>query len=267
MTTPIVNSQRESRGRSTHGVFEHAPDGRRLYTIAEEARWQARPTALLFAFENVLYDATVWERWLVRLLRHVGVPIDQEAFVRHWEREFAPDIHCGRRDFDEAFRDYLRQLGLTRGLVDEVAAASQGRRHQFRRESRPLPYIRQTMASLAQRGLALGLLADTELTSADLEHHLTRLGFGGRFAFVLSSVELGHTKADSAGYRAAGVRFGKPNDRIAFVGNRPEHLLAAAHLGMPTVAFNYDDEARADLYLRQFDELISLVAHWPLAEL
>src|SRR4029079_10429170 len=145
-------------------------------------------------------------------------PIDQETFARQWELEFLPDVYCGRRGYNVAFRDYLRQLGLTRGLIDEVAAASQGRRHQFLRETRPLPYIRQTIAALAQRGLALGLLADSELTSAELEHHLTRLGFGGRFAFVLSSVELGHTKAEPEGYRAAEVQFGKPADRIAFVG-------------------------------------------------
>jgi FMN phosphatase YigB (HAD superfamily) len=150
-------------------------------------------------------------------------------------------------------------------LIDEVAAASQGRRHEFLREARPLPSIRQTMLSLTQQGLALGLLADSDLGAAELEHHLTRLGFGGRFQFVLSSVELGHTKADADGYRAAAVRFGKPADRIAFVGSHCHHLAAAARLGMPTIAFNHDDQARADLYLRQFDELVAILKTWPLA--
>ena len=264
MTSPALQSLREDAEMPV-GLLEHGPDGGRLYAIAEETRLQSTPTALLLACDNVLYDATVWERWLVKLLKHVGVPIDQESFARQWEQEFLPDIHCGRREFDEAFRDFLRQLGLSRGLIDEVAAASQGRRHQYLRETRPLPHIRHTIVALAQAGLALGLLADSELSAAELEGHLTRLGFGGRFSFVLSSVELGHTKAETEGYRAAAARFGKSAERIAFIGNHPQHLGAAARYGMPTIAFNYDDQARADLYLRQFDELIGILANWPLA--
>ena len=38
----------------------------------------------------------------------------------------------------------------------------------------------------------------------------------------------------------------------------------AARLGMPTIAFNYDNQARADLYLRQFDELAAILKTWPL---
>jgi FMN phosphatase YigB (HAD superfamily) len=247
------------------GLLNEGPDGDPLYAVAEETLRSATPTALLLSCDNVLYDATVWERWVVRLLRHVGVAIDQESFSRHWEGEYLSEIHCGRRDFDEAFRDFLHHLGLTRGLVDEVTGASQGRRHQCLRDARPLPQIRHTVLTLASRNIPLGLLADTELPVAELECQLTRFGFGGRFAFVLSSVELGHTKAEAPTYQAAADRFGKSVERIAFVGNCAAHLGTAARLGMATVAFNYDDDARADLYLRQFDELISLFSNWPLA--
>jgi FMN phosphatase YigB (HAD superfamily) len=202
-------------------------------------------------------------RWLVRLLRHVGVAIDQEKFSKEWEDEFLRDIHRGRREFDEAFREYLAQLGLSRGLIDEVAAASQGRRHQFLRDTRPLPHIRQTIAALAQTGLALGLLADSELSAAELERHLTRLGFGGRFQFVLSSVELGSTKTEIEGYRIAAERLGRPAGRIAFVGNLSQQLGMAASCGMSTIAFNHDESALADFYLHQFDELIDVVKNWP----
>jgi FMN phosphatase YigB (HAD superfamily) len=217
---------------------------------------------LLLGCENVLYDATVWDRWLVRLLRHVGVTIDQATFAHQWGRMYAGDIYRGRRDFDEAFRSFLKQLGLSRGLADEVAAASQGRRQEFLKETRPLPYIRQTIAAIARLDLPLGLLADSELTAAELERHLRRLGFGGRFHFVLSSVELGATKAEEDGYRAAADRFGRSPARIAFVGSVDEHLSIAAQLRMPTIAFNYEEQALADIYIRQFDDLIAIVKKW-----
>jgi HAD superfamily hydrolase (TIGR01509 family) len=245
-------------------LLEHGLDGARLYTLAEEAPPHVPPAGLLFACENVLYDATVWERWLVRLLKHVGVAVDQATFGPQWEGIYLGEVHCGRREFDEAFREYLRQLGLSRGLIDEVAAASQGRRHQFLRETRPLPQIRPSIAALARQGLALALLADSEMAAAELERHLTRLGFGGLFHFVLSSVELGCIKAEPEGYRAAAKLFRKPPEEIAFVGSRARHLRAAARQGMSTIAFNFDDQARADLYLRQFHELVPILKNWPL---
>ena len=236
----------------------------RQYSVAEGAAPRHVPSALLFAFENVLYDATVWERWLVRLLRHMRVSIDHHAFGQRWEREFLPEIHCGRREFDEAFLACLGQLGLSRGQIDEVAAASQGRRQQLLKGARPLPHVRQTMAALAQNDVALGLLADSDLSAAEIERHLTRLGFGSPFVFVLSSVDLGFTKDEPEGYRAAVARFGKPASDVAFVGSQPRHLNTAAQLGMSTIAFNYDERSLADLYVRRFDELATLVKQWPL---
>jgi FMN phosphatase YigB (HAD superfamily) len=263
MTTQLLRSPRRRPRLSDHLTIDNDLHERQPSPVATERSPRLTPAALLFACENVLYDATVWDRWLVRLLRHVGVAIDQETFGRQWEPEFLREIHAGRREFDEAFRDYLWQLGLSRGLTDEVAAASQGLRHQFLRDTRPLPHIRQTIAALAQMGLGLGLLADSELSAAELERHLTRLGFGGRFQFVLSSVELGTTKAGIDGYRAAAARLGLPPERIAYVGNVSEHLGPAASLGMSTIAFNYDEPPVADFKLHRFDALIDVLKNWP----
>jgi FMN phosphatase YigB (HAD superfamily) len=266
MTNSGLESHREVARTSaaSPALDQHALDRGRLYSVAEGAVLRPPPSAVLLSCENVLYDATVWERWLVRLLKHMRVGIDQHSFGQCWEQEFLREIHCGRREFDEAFRACLGQFGLSRGQIDEVAAASQGRRQQLLREVRPLPHVRQTVATLAQHGTALGLLADSDLNAAEIERQLTRLGFGSRFSFVLSSVELGFTKNESESYRVATTQFGKPVAQVAFVGSEPCHLSAAARLGMSTIAFNYDEQALADLYLRRFDDLATLVIHWPL---
>ena len=198
----------------------------------------------------------------MRLLRHVQVQIDHESFGRHWDQEFLPRSTAAIASSTKPSAITCGSLAW-RGLIDEVAAASQGRRHEFLRDASPLPSIRQTVLSLTQQGLALGL-RPIATGAAELERHLTRLGFGGRFQFLLSSVELGHTKSDPDGYRAAAVRFGRPaDDRV-----RRESSPSSRHggaTGMPTIAFNYDNHARADLYLRQFDELVAILKTWPLS--
>jgi FMN phosphatase YigB (HAD superfamily) len=263
MSSSALQLRRESS--SSVSILEYARERERHYSVSgEPAHGRPAPSAILFAYENVLYDATVWERWLWQLLRRVGATVDQQSFAQDWQYSTLREVYRGRREFDEAFRDRLRQWGLSPGLIDEVSLASQPRRRQLFAEARLLPQVRQTLFALAQEGLALGLLADSDLAASELEDNLTRLGFGGRFAFVLSSIELGFTKTDPEGYRAAATRFGRPMDQIAFVGTLAPHLSTAARLGMPTIAFNYDEQAWADLYVRQFDELIPLLHSWPL---
>ena len=48
-------------------------------------------------------------------------------------------------------------------------------------------------------------------------------------------------------------------EETAFVGHDAAGLSGAAELGMRTIAFNYDRDAAADVYLARFEELLDLV--------
>ena len=72
---------------------------------------------------NVLYDDTVWRRWVLQLLTHLGLSTSYRCFFHVWERDFLGEVHCGRRDFWEAFEAFLRAVGLSRGQIEEVEAA------------------------------------------------------------------------------------------------------------------------------------------------
>jgi FMN phosphatase YigB (HAD superfamily) len=47
-------------------------------------------------------------------------------------------------------------------------------------------------------------------------------------------------------------------DRVAFVGHDTEELAGAARVGMSTIAFNYDTNAKADVFITRFEELLRL---------
>jgi HAD superfamily hydrolase (TIGR01509 family) len=252
-------------GREATAFDVHAADGSRLYSVVVgEPTTRACPQAVLFEFDNILYDATAWHRWLSQALRRMQVAGDYETFVARWEQNGQREIRSGRRMFAEAFADFLRECGLSVGQASEIEAASQPRRKRFLAEIRPLPHVRGTLDRLSEQGLTLGLLADSEFSAAEIEQQLKRLGLGSCFSLVLSSVDLGVTKADAEGYATALEQLGLTAERVAFVGNQSDHLSVAARLGMSTIAFNYDDRATADIYLSRFDELARFLKHWPL---
>jgi hypothetical protein len=47
------------------------------------------------------------------------------------------------------------------------------------------------------------------------------------------------------------------------VGHDVEELAGAAAVGMPTIAFNFDADAQANVYLARFEELLDVIRRQP----
>ncbi len=214
---------------------------------------------LLFDMGDVLYDATLWRRWLLRVLCRLGLHTSYRSFFHLWEHDFLDDVYRGRREFCEAFQAFLLSVGLSPAQIDEVEAACQARRDEWERSARPLPGVKATLAKLHAAGVVMGVLSDSEYPASVLCERLERLGLGGVFHTVVSSLDLERIKPDPIGYHTALRAMELPSDRAAFVGHDAEELLGAAGVGMATIAFNYDADAKADVFINRFDELLPLV--------
>ena len=190
------------------------------------------------------------------VLRQFHVTTSFRCFSRVWERDFLVHVQCGRQTFSQAFRAYMTAIGLAAAQIDELEAAAHAQRRHLETGIRPLPGVKSTLARLQQSGLPLAVLANCELDGAGLAQQLGRIGLEGLFAAVLTSRELQRAKPDPATYRAAAQALGLPVERIAFVGHDTEELAGARAVGMPTVAFNFDADAQADVFLARFDRAL-----------
>lgn len=214
---------------------------------------------LLFDFGGVLYDDTVWRRWLLRLLSHVGLHTRYSSFYYAWDRDFASDVYCGRVAFCDAFSAYLRSAGLPVPLVDEVMAACRGVRRGLDESIRPLPGVRCTLARLARMNLILGILTDSERTAGQLRSHLAGFAPPETFRAVVSSFDIGRAKPDPEGYRTALTQMKLAPPEVAFVGHDADELAGARSVGMPTIALSGSPDTEADIYLDRFDQLADVV--------
>lgn len=218
---------------------------------------------LLFDLGGVLYDDTVWRRWLLQLLRRLGVQTSYRAFYQTWDREYLDDVHRGYRPFAEAFQAFLLASGLTRAQIDEVEAASQARRRQLQATNRPLPGVKATLSRLHAMGVSLGLLTNTDHPGTILREHLDRFSLAGLFSAVLTSIDLGRTMPDPFCYLTALKTMRLSGEQVAFVGHDARELEGARRLGLMTIAFNFDPDASADFYLARFEDLLPLVSTRP----
>ncbi len=230
------------------------------------ARLPGGVRGVLFDLGNVLYDDTMWRRWMLRLLQHLGLQTHYRGFCRVWDREHLDAVYRGRRSFAEAFETFLLSIGLSRGQIEEVQAACRARRRELEASARPLPGVRSTLARLVDGGWTLGVLCNSEHPASHLRDHLMRCGMGPWFPSVISSFDLRAAMPDAECYAAALAAMNLAPAEVAFVGHDSAELAGAMAAGIATVAFNFDPDARADCYLNRFEDLLEVLA-WPDAPL
>ena len=214
---------------------------------------------VIFDTADVLYDATLWPRRLLRLVRGLGVKTTYAEFHDAWERHYLADVHCGRRNYEEAFQSFLLAFGLTWAQIDEVEAANRIERQSLDSEARALPGVLTTIATLCRWRIRLVAWADAPRPACAVADYLDRLGLSGRFVSVLSSFDLEAALPDVVCYQTALAALDLPAERVAYVGHDALHLAGARATGLRTIAFNYQQGAEADHFLSSFDELLPLV--------
>ncbi len=152
---------------------------------------------LIVDVPGVLYDATLWRRWLFHLLGRFGVASDYAEFDRAWEARLV-DVHCGRREYLEALQSFLLDCGLSWAQVDEVEAASRIQRRELELNVRALPGVVRGVEALARGSLPVVAWADAPHSAEKLRE---RLEPRGARRPVSCSAHLLRSRARSAGIR------------------------------------------------------------------
>jgi len=214
---------------------------------------------LLIEYGGVLYDDTVWHRWLWQLLSRLGLQANFGAFFHVWKEDYLDDIHLGRRELCEALRCFLLSAGLSRGQTDEVVTACRSRRMQLEEETKPLPAVKPTLRHFQKTGIALVASGESEHSAETLRCRLRKSGLDELFGAVVSSSGLGAVKPNPISYLAAIEELKLSAQNVAYVGHDAKALQGAAQVGMYTIAFNFDQDVEADAYLHHFEKLAEAV--------
>jgi len=229
-------------------------------TLPPLAPLARRVRGVLFDMCNIFYDDTEWRRWLLRLLTQLGLQTNYHSFFHVWDRDYLDQVCQGRTSFREAFQSFLFSAGMSRGQIEEVQAACRTHRRMIDVSLRPLPGVTSTVARLVESGLVLGAICNSEHPAQGLRDRLQRFSMVRWFSAVVSSVDLGRTMPDPECYRTATRHMKLPAEEVAFVGHDTAELAGAANLGMATIAFNFDADARADVYVGGLGELPTVLA-------
>ena len=207
---------------------------------------------------NILYDDTDWRRWLLRLLLRLGLRTEYGPFFRVFDSDYLDAVYRGQRPFNDALDAFLISAGLSAGQAEEVHLALDSHRRHSDANHRPLIGVRETLLQLRSAGIKLGVLCNSEHSGEAIRRRLAELLGESPWMAVITSHDLACTMPEAACYRTALAALQLPAAEAAFVGHDSRELRGAALQGLATIAFNNDHDARADIYLQCFEDLIAV---------
>ena len=214
--------------------------------------------ALIFDIGDVLFDASVWRRWLAARLESLGVDVTYGRLVERWEGLLV-DVYRGRADYWQRFRELLQGFGLADEKLPPIERDARQKAIEVQVNRTTFEGVPETLAALQAGGIRLVALSDTESGEPQIREILRKLGIDRYFDAVVTSKDIGVCKPHPRAYQAAVAATGLAQDRCAFVGHDVDELEGARDVDLFSVAFNYHPAAPADAYIDRFTELKDVV--------
>jgi putative hydrolase of the HAD superfamily len=209
--------------------------------------------AVLFDADGVLYYRKDKNREYRKIMKEFNLQIAE--FPENKKEHYRRMASIGLITFDEYKQKVLELMGvkdpaqIARGIQ---IANEESENVSFFNDSR------KTLEKLKSKNVYLGIVTDTAHPLHVKINKLERGGLGDLWDTIIASREVGVQKPDPKIYQLALQQLGVPPEEAVFVGHKAIELEGAKHVGMQTIAFNYEDGAKADFYITKFTELANL---------
>ncbi len=209
--------------------------------------------AIFFDAGDILYYRPERDRYL------------NEFLAKH-PHEHAANFETERKRIkDLAFsgqikrHDYYRELIHLYG-IDDAQLVEEGMQALSRDDDTVAIFegVPETINHLKEMGYILGIITDTAMPFTRKLNWFDEHGFGRVWDVVISSKEVGVRKPAPMMYQEALNQTGIKPDEALFVGHKTHELDGARAVGLRTVAFNYDRDAKADIYIENFNDLLTI---------
>jgi putative hydrolase of the HAD superfamily len=209
--------------------------------------------ALIFDAGDILYFRPERGAKFAAFLKELGL----EVSPNHTRQKKAIEYKAyrGEIDHDEYREAIVRMYGITQ--PEQVERGKQilvddGGNVAF------FEGVPETLRTLDEQGYLLAVVTDTANSISAKLGWFERGGFGHVWDSIVSSMELGTRKPDPKIYQAALDQLGVDAAQAAFVGHKTTELEGAKAVGMNTIAFNYEEGAKADFFIEKFSDLLEV---------
>lgn len=215
-------------------------------------------SALIFDVGDILYDASVWRKWLTKQIDAMGHSVTYPQLVQSWERLLV-EVYEGKAEYWPTFTKLLTELGVPESKHEDLISKSKQKGQDVQVDREPMPGVPDTLRQLSEQSIKLVALSDTESGESGVRRTLDQLGIESYFTAVITSRDIGHAKPSAEAFDAAIHATGHDKSQCGFVAHDVDELEGAQTHDLFAIAYNYDPKAPADVFLDHFSDLLSVV--------
>lgn len=215
--------------------------------------------ALIFDVGDILFDASVWRKWLAKeLAGKYDKPVTYPQLVEAWEALLF-DVYKGKAEYWERFATLVTNFGLNPEQAKEVEKSAKEKGKSVQADRKPMPNVPETLKKLQENEILLVALSDTESGEAGLRKILQQLGIESYFHAVVSSFAIGHAKPEPEAFDHAIKATGYSKSVCAFVAHDIDELDGAQAHDLFAIGYNYHPNATADHLIEDFAQLLEFI--------
>lgn len=120
------------------------------------------------------------------------------------------------------------------------------------------PMVNCTLKSIKKRGFFIGIITDAAVNKSVKLAWFKEKGLNVSWDTYANSMDLKTRKPDLRMFKYALEEVGVKKEEAIFVGHEAREVNGAKHAGLQTIAFNYDPDVKADYYIDNFEDLLTL---------
>lgn len=217
-------------------------------------------TTLIFDMGDLLYDASVWRRWLYNYLTSKKlITISFEKMIGIWEERFLSKIHTNKISYKDGFKEFLLFLGLSDNDIAILWDLNWNTKKEIESNISPFPLVKETLSELKKRGFKIVVLTDTELKEQEIRNGiLKRLNLQEEIDIIVSSFDIHFRKPDPEAFDFCLKKANSSKNKAIFIAHDEDELTGARKQKLTTVAYNYIEPIEADYKIKSFDELLTI---------
>lgn len=209
--------------------------------------------ALLFDAGDLLYYRAERGRYFTEFLEALGLNIEQDQATERFS--LRQQAYRGQMSQQEYHIAILQLYDITQPELVKSGLKA------LKKDENNVQFfegVAETLIALKNMGYLLGIVTDTANPLHAKLSWFERGGFGHVWDAITSSLDIGVRKPDPRIYCAALGQLGVTVKQAVFVGHKRSELEGARSVGMKTIAFNYDEGAKADYYIEKFADLLKV---------
>lgn len=199
--------------------------------------------AVIFEFENVVFDGTAWQRRCCQWLERLGRNISFALFCSQWRKEIRlhRSVHMSS---EEILERCLRRWEIPTGLATELVAACRALWRKASVVDKPFTSVVTLIQSLYEKSMRLGLVSDSLVTVSDMQERLNAWHIGNCFSTISSRRDSIDEQSDVAWLIKNAKNLTNDVDTVAFVGREEEQLTAAMRAGLKPFGIHCNPDGR-----------------------